>query len=450
MRDPGQSALLTDLYQLTMLQGYRDRRMEGVAAFEFFVRRLPETRSYLVAAGLDQVLQFLEGFHFDQEDILYLRSTGLFSDAFLGDLGTLRFEGDVYAMPEGTVFFADEPILRIVAPLPQAQIVETRIINLLQFQTLIASKAARVVSQAPRRQLVDFGLRRAHGAEAGLLAARASYLVGFTGTSAVLAGRAFGIPIFGTMAHSFVQAFDDEAEAFAAFARSQPENVVLLIDTYDTLAGARKVLEIAPSLHEEGITIKAVRLDSGDLAALAAAVRGILDEGGLTSTGIFASGGLDEHSVGDLVAAGAPIDGFGVGTSMNVSADAPYLNCAYKLVEYEGKARHKTSSRKATLPGRKQVHRRYEAGVLAGDTIGLEGEAVAGTPLLMKVMSGGARVGEPEPMNDMRERTHAAIAELPDYLRSLAPPQQAYPVGLSAGLKELARSLSPSPHNSRE
>lgn len=442
MTDPGRSGLLTDLYQLTMLQGYRERGMTATAAFEFFVRRLPDARSYLIAAGLEQVVQFLEQFRFTADDVRYLRSTGFFSDSFLDELESLRFTGDVYAMPEGTVFFADEPIFRVVAPLPQAQIVETRIINLLQFQTLVASKAARVVTHARGRQLVDFGLRRAHGAEAGLLAARASYLAGFNGTSTVLAGDRFGIPIFGTMAHSFVQAFQDEEEAFEEFAKSQPNNVVLLIDTYDTLAGAGKVVELARRLRERGIVIKAVRLDSGDLAALAKDVRRILDEGGLTSTDIFASGGLDEYSVGELVEAGAPIDGFGVGTALDVSADAPYLNCAYKLVEYNGRATLKTSTGKATLPGRKQVWRRSREGAIFVDTIGREDEQLDGEPLLRKTMSGGRRVGEPEHLLAIRDRARREISALPDYLLTLDRPTTDYPVVVSDGLAEMVQSLT--------
>ncbi|MDE2310778.1 MAG: nicotinate phosphoribosyltransferase, partial [Betaproteobacteria bacterium] len=271
------SALLTDLYQLTMLQGYHDSGMEEVAVFEFFVRKLRPGRGFLMAAGLEQVLEFLEGLHFSSEELAWLASTGRFSREFLARLETLHFTGDVHAMPEGTVFFPNEPILRVTAPIAQAQLVETRLINLLHFQTLIASKAARMVLMAPDKLLVDFGLRRAHGAEAGLLAARASYLAGFTGTSNVLAGMQFGIPLFGTMAHSFVQAHADETLAFEHFAHAQPDNVVLLIDTYDTEAAASKVVALAPQLKRQGIRIKGVRIDSGDLADHARKVRQILD-----------------------------------------------------------------------------------------------------------------------------------------------------------------------------
>ncbi|MBI5626705.1 MAG: nicotinate phosphoribosyltransferase, partial [Nitrosomonadales bacterium] len=307
--NPANSALLTDLYQLTMMQGYHESGMEEVAVFEFFVRKLRPGRGFLMAAGLEQALEFLEGLHFSPEEMAWLSSTGRFSKGFLASLETLRFTGDVHAMPEGTVFFPDEPILRVTAPVAQAQLVETRLINLLHFQTLIASKAARMALMAPGMLLVDFGLRRAHGAEAGLLAARASYIAGFTGTATVQAGMQFGIPLYGTMAHSFVQAHDGETLAFEHFAHAQPDNVVLLIDTYDTEAAARKVVALAPQLERQGIRIKGVRIDSGNLADHARQVRRILDAGGLNHVTIFASGDLDEYILRDMFASGAPVDG---------------------------------------------------------------------------------------------------------------------------------------------
>lgn len=432
------SPLLTDLYQLNMLQAYFERGHTDTAVFEFFVRKLPERRAFLVAAGLEQVLEFLEGFAFAEADIAWLRASGRFSEPFLSRLATLRFEGDVHAMAEGTVFFPNEPILRITAPLPVAQLVETRIINLLHFQSLIASKAARVALAAQGRRLIDFGLRRAHGAEAGLLAARASYLAGFDGTATVEAGRLWDIPLSGTMAHSFIQSFDDEAEAFEAFARARPEGLVLLIDTYDTEAAARKVVELAPALARDGIHIAGVRLDSGDLAALARSVRTILDAGGLTDTTIFASGGLDEDDVAGLVGAGAPIDGFGVGTSLTTSGDAPALDCAYKLQEYAGRARRKRSTGKATWPGRKQVWRSHGPdGRLASDVLGLKDDQRSGRPLLELVMQSGRRVG---PMPSLREiRAYAAqeLARLPEPLLRLEPGPP-YPVEIAASLRALA------------
>ena len=325
-----------------------------------------------MSAGLEQALQFLENLHFSAEEIEWLASTRRFEKSLLNRLSDFRFTGDVHAVPEGRIFFANEPILRITAPMPQAQLVETRLINLLHFQTLIASKAARMVLAAPGKLMVDFGLRRAHGAEAGLLAARASYIAGFAGTATMLAEQAFGIPTYGTMAHSFVEAYDSEIAAFESFAQSRPKNLTLLIDTYDTEAAARKVV-LAPRLAARGITIAAVRLDSGDLIPLARSVRRILDDGGLSRVSIFASGGLDEDYVAEIVRAGAPIDGFGIGTSLTTSSDVPALDCAYKLQEYAGQARRKRSAGKATWPGRKQVWRRYGSdGRFAGDTLSLK------------------------------------------------------------------------------
>lgn len=430
------SALLTDLYQLTMLQGYHGAGMQDTAVFEFFVRRLRPERGFLVAAGLEQALDYLEALRFTADELAWLASTGRFSDAFLASLETLRFTGDVHAMPEGTVFFPDEPILRVTAPIAEAQLAETRLINLLHFETLIASKAARAVLAAPGKLLVDFGLRRAHGAEAGLLAARAAWLAGFGGSSNVLAGRLYGMPLFGTMAHSFVQAHDDEARAFEAFAHAQPGNVVLLIDTWDTEAAAQKVVALAPRLAGAGIRIRGVRVDSGDLAAHARRVRAILDAGGLADTIIFASGDLDEYALRELLARGAPIDGFGVGTRVDTSSDQPYLDCAYKLQEYAGTPRRKRSEGKATWPGRKQVHRRYDAGGrMAGDVVALESDPQPGVPLLVPVMRGGRRLPLPDLAAD---RAHAAaqLARLPEPLRRLESFD--YPVEVSAALRALA------------
>ena len=434
------SPLLTDLYQFTMLQGYLDQGMEDVAVYEFFVRKLPEQRGFLMAAGLEQVLQFLETVRFTPHELEWLEKTARFNRRFLDYLTTFRFSGDVHAMPEGTVFFPDEPILRVTAPIPQAQLVETRIINLLHYQTLVASKAARTVLAAPGKLLVDFGLRRAHGAEAGLLAARASFIAGFDGTSNVLAEHEFGIPSYGTMAHSFVQAHEDEATAFENFARAQPDNVVLLIDTYDTEAAAHKVVTLAPRLRQQGIRIKAVRLDSGDLGEHARRVRRILDDGGLAETGIFASGNLDEYLVGDLVRGGAPISGFGVGTRMLTSSDASYLDCAYKLQEYAGRPRRKRSEGKATWPGRKQVYRHGDDGVIAHDVLTLEQDAQKGEALIRPVMAGGKRVAPPTPLAASRALAAAELARLPAHLRRLetAP---AYPVEVSPALRELARAV---------
>lgn len=434
------SLLLTDLYQLTMLQGYFERGMKDTAVFEFFVRKLRPGRGFLLAAGLEQVLDFVEQARFTPEELDWLRETGKFTGDFIDWLADWRFEGDIDAMPEGTVCFPDEPLLRVVAPLPQAQLIESRVINLLNFQTLIASKAARSVLAAPGKLLVDFGLRRAHGAEAGLLAARAARLAGYSGTATVLAGQRFDIPVYGTMAHSFVQAHDDEVESFRSFAHAQPDNVVLLIDTYDTEAAARKVVALAHELAEEGITVKGVRIDSGDLGELARRVRHILDDGGLQSATIFASGDLDEYRLRELQQQDAPIDGFGVGTRLDTSADVPFLDCAYKLEEYSGKPRRKRSVGKATWPGRKQVWRRYDVRRrMAGDVVGLEHDTVEGEPLLQPAMRGGKRLVQPD-LDVARRRAASNLSRLPTALMRLEE-GSVYPVEISQGLKKLAQAV---------
>jgi nicotinate phosphoribosyltransferase len=433
--------LLTDLYQLTMLQTYHERGMQDTAVFELFVRKMPEGRSFLMAAGLEQALEFLEAAAFTREEVDWLAGTGRFDRRFIDWLAHWRFTGDVHAMPEGTLFFPDEPILRITASLPQAQLVETRLINLLQFQVLVASKAARCVLAAPGKLLVDFGLRRAHGAEAGLLSARASHIAGFGGTSNVEAGRRWDIPLYGTMAHSYVQAHEHEVEAFANFARSHPRANTMLIDTYDTEAAAASLIPLAAELAAEGISIQAVRIDSGDLAEHARRVRSILDDGGLRGVKIFASGNLDENRLRDLVQSGAPIDGFGVGTRMNTSADAPYLDCAYKLQEYGGRARRKRSEGKATWPGRKQVYRSYDAnGKLARDTLTLADDVQTGEPLLQLVMKGGKRTSAPQPLGAIRTHAATELGRLPPRLRSLdpAPP---YEVAIAVLLRALAQEV---------
>jgi nicotinate phosphoribosyltransferase len=418
---PATSALLTDLYQLNMLQAYFDHGQTDTAVFEFFVRRLPARRGFLMAAGLEQALEFLDNLQFSREEIDWLRQSRRFTDDFVDYLARLRFTGDVDAMPEGTIFFADEPIIRVIAPLPEAQLVESRLINILHFQSLIASKAARMVLAAPGKQLVDFGLRRAHGAEAGLMAARASYLAGLAGTATVLAHKDFGIPIFGTMAHSFIQTHDDETAAFLAFARSRPDNLVFLIDTYDTEAAARKVTRLAPRLKEAGIALRGVRLDSGDLIVLSQHVRRILDEANLQDVTIFASGGLDEDDLVRMLAANAPIDGFGVGTSLTTSSDAPVLDCVYKLQEYAGIARRKRSAGKATWPGRKQVWRNFAADRrMAGDVLTVQDDPQAGEPLLMPVMRHGRRLAPPPTLADIRRKSAEGLAQLPEPLRRLS------------------------------
>ena len=439
--NPCSTVLLTDLYQLTMVQAYVEQGMMDSAVFEFFVRRLPAQRSFLMAAGLEQVLDFLEQLRVRPAELKWLEQTGRFSRSCLDYLENLRFSGDVHAMQEGTVFFPNEPILRVTAPLPQAQLVETRIMNLLNFQTLIASKAARSVLIAGRKPLIDFGLRRAHGAEAGLLAARASYLAGFVGTSTVLAGMEYDIPIYGTMAHSFVQAHKDETTAFKHFALAQPENAVLLIDTYDTEAAAHKVVALAPSLRQQGITVKGVRLDSGDLADHARKVRRILDEGGLPQAQILASGNLDEYRLERLIVGEAPIDSFAVGTAMTTSADAPSLDCAYKLQEYAGRPCRKRSEGKATWPGRKQVYRHYaQDGRFDYDAVTTVQDSDSGDPLMYHVMTGGRRLVPAPKLTELREWAASQLALLPDSLRSLEA-DHPYDVRISQPLQDLAQAV---------
>jgi nicotinate phosphoribosyltransferase len=437
------SALLTDLYQLTMLQAYHREGMSGIATFDLFVRKVPPNRNFLIAAGLEQLIEYLENFGFSDDECEWLSTLGYFTPEFVDYLAGLRFTGEVHAVPEGTIFFQNEPIVRVTAPIAEAQIIETRLINIIQLQTLIASKAVRSVLAAPGKLLVDFGLRRAHGAEAGLMAARAAYLAGFDGTSNVLAGRLFGIPVYGTMAHSYIMAHDDEAEAFERFAESFPDNALLLIDTYDTLEAARKVVALAPKLAGKNIAIKGVRLDSGDLAELAEEVRSILDGSGLSECSIFASGDLDEHELLRMLKTGAPIDGFGIGTRMTTSQDMPYLNCAYKLQEYAGRPRRKRSKGKENWPGRKQVYRHYDdKGQMMHDVIAEESEpGIGGEPLLLQVMAKGERLGVQETLAAMRERLRGQLQQLPPALKSIEERAAAYTVLISDGLQRLVERM---------
>jgi nicotinate phosphoribosyltransferase len=435
------SPLLTDLYQLTMVEAYLDHGETEAATFEFFVRKLPRERNFLMAAGLEQLLSYLETLRFSDDELDWLAKTRQFKPRLIDYLKDFRFIGDVDAMREGTIFFANEPIVRVTAPLPQAQLIETRLMNIVHFQSLIASKAARVVLSAPGKLLVDFGLRRAHGSEAGLLAARASYMAGFAGTATVLAWREFGIPAFGTMAHSYIQVHDSESVAFERFAHSRPKQLTLLIDTYDTEEAAHKVVAIARRLSADGINIRSVRLDSGDLSALSKAVRRILDDGGLSDVSIFASGGIDERMIAALVSAKAPIDGFGVGTSLTTSSDAPALDCAYKLQDYAGLPRRKKSSGKATWPGKKQVWRRLDPdGLMASDTLSLLDDAQQGAPLLEPVMRSGLRVGPSRTLDDARAHAARELDRLPVRLRQLEP-SEPYPVHIAPSLLKLTEAV---------
>lgn len=423
------SALACDLYALTMMQAYLAEGLTGRASFELFVRSLPPGRDFLLAAGLEQAVEALEGLRATDADLAWARAAGL-GEAVVEYLRGLRFAGDVDAVPEGTPVFANEPLLRVTAPLPVAQLVEARMINLIHYQTVVASKAVRMVLAAGGRALVDFGMRRAHGLDAADLAARAAYLAGFRATATVTASQRFGIPVSGTMAHSFIQAHDDEAEAFRAFAEARPDGPVLLLDTYDTIRAARRVVALAPALAARGVVVRAVRLDSGDIAALAHRVRAILDGGGLAGVGILASGNMDEHRIRAL--ADAPIDGFGVGTSLAVPPDAPTLDCVYKLQEYDGRPRRKRSEGKATWPGRKQVFRRRDHDLLTSWD-----DPAEGVPLLEPVLRDGRRVAPLPPLEAIRDRALALVTALPDDLKA-PDPAEPWPVEVSDRLKAMA------------
>ena len=429
------SALVTDLYELTMAAAYQAGSVVHEATFELFVRTLPGERRFLVAAGLDDALAGLEAWRYDDGDVAYLAGLGTFPEAFLDHVADLQFTGDVWAVPEGEVVFAGEPIVRVTAPLVEAQVVETWLLNRIASQTMLASKAARVALACGDRSFVDFSARRDHGVDAAMAAARAAWICGAAGTSLVAAGRRFGIPLSGTMAHSFVMSHDDERDAFRAYARTFPTAVVLLIDTYDTVEGARRAAAVAHELADEGIAIAGVRLDSGDLADLSVRVRAVLDDAGLPEVTVLASGDLDEHRIAALLAGGAPIDAFGVGTQLGTSADAPTLGAVYKLVEDADGPKMKLASGKVTLPGRKQVWRLADH-----DVVSLHDEDVpAGRPLLTQVMAGGRRTVT-EDLADVRARALASLAWLPAPLRSLDPVGQEppWPVTTSPGLDALA------------
>jgi len=426
-------ALFTDLYQLTMLQAYFEERMTERAVFSLFVRRLPRNRNFLVACGLDTVLDYLETLRFTRRDLDYLGTLKIFSDRFLAWLANFRFTGDVHAVREGTPVFANEPILEVEAPLPEAQLIETFVLNQVQLQTMLASKAHRVVTAARGRSVIDFGARRMHGTDAALNAARAFWIAGVNATSNVLAGKRFNIPVAGTLAHSYIQAHGDESAAFRAFADLYPDTV-LLIDTYDTLAGVEKVITLAKQLGED-FKVRAVRLDSGDLLDLSRRVRDLLDQAGLHGVQIIASSSLDEYEIDKLVLSGAPIDGFGVGTAMGVSADAPYLDIVYKLTSYAGKGRVKLATDKPVLPGRKQIFRMSDGECDTEDIIARNDEDLPGRPLLDQVMRDGRRLIPPT--NDLDEtRRYAAeqIARLPQSVRDLPEADPPYSVEISPHL----------------
>ncbi len=429
---PAQIELFADLYELRMARAYHELGMREAAVFSLFVRRLPPARNFLLACGIEDLLDLLDGLRFGPESLDYLRALGEFPETFLAWLAAFRFSGEIRAVPEGTPVFAEEPLLEVVAPIAEAQLIETLAMNVLGLQTLLASKAARVVAAAAGRTVVDFGSRRAQGLDAAVAGAYAFHVAGVAATSNVLAGARYGVPVAGTMAHSFVQAFGSEAAAFRAFARLYPETV-LLVDTYDSAEGVRRVVALARELGD-AFRIRGVRLDSGDLLALSREARAILDAAGLQRVQVFASGGLDEHRITALLAAGAPIDAFGVGTEMSVSGDAPSLDLAYKLTSYAGMGRTKLSAGKRILPGAKQVFRRMEGGLAAGDTIARVDEVAPGTPLLRPVMRDGRRLLPRAAPGKARGVAAAALGILPARLRALAPADPPYPVAISAAL----------------
>lgn len=433
---PHELALATDLYQLTMGASYQALGMAGAATFSLFVRKLPPNRSFLVVAGVEEALDRVSQFRFDDAAIRYLRTVGQIREEFLDLLPDLRFTGDAWAVPEGRVVFPDEPILEVQAPIIEAQLVETVIVNAIHFPCLVATKAARSVAAAPGKTLIEFGLRRTPSLDAGLAVARASYLAGFDATSNVLAGERYGIPVAGTVAHSLIETFPSEIEAFRAFGGTFPGPVTLLIDTYDTANGARHAAQVAGELRERGGQVQAVRIDSGDLGELSREVRQILDQAGLGSVRIVASGGLDEYELAELTRSGAPIDAYGVGTRLGTSADAPNLDMAYKLVEYDGRPCLKLSAGKQTLVGAKQVWRRRDpGGRFAEDRIaGRDEPAPTGNwePLLAPVMRNGELTSRPA-LAEIRALHRAETAALPPALLGLYP-QTSYPIEVSEDL----------------
>ncbi len=434
--------MLTDLYQLTMAQAYFQSGRSGSATFSLFIRSYPSNRGYFVSAGLCEVLDYLQGWEFDAQAIDFLNSKRLFADEFLDFLKQIRFTGDVWAIPEGRLFFTDEPIIEVTAPIIEAQIVETFIINQINLQSLTATKAARCFHAAGGRGVVDFALRRTHGIDAGMKVARSSYIAGFGGTSNVLAGKLYGIPIVGTMAHSFVASFDSEIDAFRAYAKSFPDNSILLIDTYDTIAGAGKAVQIAREMADRGQRLHGVRIDSGDLAELTIEVRKLFDEAGLKDVKIIASGGLDEYDLADFTAANIPCDSYGVGTKMGTSSDAPWSDMAYKLVDYERRPVLKLSTGKASWPAEKQVFRFCDdQNRLRKDLIALRDEQNPDADaLLQKVMDGGKMTTPSPTIDEIRNNFLTEFKRLPDSIKAIKRPAN-YPVEFSSQLTELRRAV---------
>ncbi|MBS3113553.1 nicotinate phosphoribosyltransferase [Candidatus Woesearchaeota archaeon] len=441
-------ALLTDLYELTMCASYFDNKINDIATFDLFIRQLPENRNYFIAAGLEDALNYLKRIRFTDEHIEYLKSKKIFKNDFLNYLNNFKFTGNVFALPEGTVFFPNEPIISITAPIIEAQLVETFLLNAINLQTTIATKASRVVLAAKQKPVVDFSLRRTQGTDAGMKVARASYIAGCIGTSNVLAGMKYEIPIYGTMAHSFVMAFEKEEKSFHAYSKTFPRTSTFLVDTYDTLKGMEKAAIVAKQLEKQGHKLKAIRLDSGDLVLLSRAARKILDKNGLSYVDIFASGNLDEYETEELLKKGALIDAFGVGTAMGVSKDAPYCDVVYKLVELSNHGKllptMKLSKGKVTYPGIKQVYRIIDKnGNCIKDILALRDEKVSGNILLIKVMENGKITYKMPSLEEIRETTKENLSKLPEKYKKIKNATN-YKVEISDELRKLTSKLNKS------
>ena len=437
------SPLFTDLYELTMMHAYREKRLASNATFSLFFRGSPKlNRGFFVAAGLEDAIYGLERMRFSQTDIEYLQSLKLFPETFIRSLSGFRFSGDVWAMPEGTICFADEPLMEVTAPIAEAQIVETFLINTLGFQTNIATKALRCVHAAKGKPLVDFSLRRTQGLDAGMQVARCAYISGFAGTSNVLAGKKYGIPLSGTMAHSFILSIGNDIEAFRAYAQSFPDSSIFLIDTHDVIAGAHSAIEVARNMAREGHLLKGVRIDSGEMVEVSKIVRQLLNDAGLHRVLIVASSSFDEFEIEKALSGGAAIDEFGVGTKLGVSADTPYLDMVYKLTQYDGRNVKKSSPGKSTLAGEKQVFRESDrTGRFVADTLGIRNERIDKTEsLLIKVMENGLRIQTPPTLQEIRKRIQTGFSNLDDAYKALDHPDK-FPIHFSRQLSKIQESI---------
>lgn len=440
-------SLLVDLYELTMAQSYFVYKKNTCATFDLFIRQLPMNRAYLVACGLDDVLNYIKELRFTAEDIAYLEKQRLFSKDFLNYLANFKFRGDVWAMSEGEIFFANEPVIRVTASIIEAQIIESFLLNTINLQTMIASKASRVVCASGNKKVYDFSLRRTHGQDAGIKVGRASYIAGFSGTSNCLAGKLYRIPIVGTMAHSYVMSFKREMDSFLAYSSTFPAKTTLLVDTYDTKKGIENAITMGLYLKEKGYQLQGVRLDSGDIVLLSKLARNMLDRAGLEFAKIFASGNLDEFKIKELLNKGARVDNFGVGTNMGTSIDAPSLDVIYKISEVtdefgEFLPTMKLSKGKVTYPGRKQVFRiQSQSGKFIKDILGLQKEKINGRPLLKKVVHKGRLIYKSPSLDKIRTFTKNNLLRFPEKLKEVVP-RYKYPVIVSPALKKLRRSLS--------